>query len=198
MFAVTDQLRLAFGGAIHEGEFTDFPNSSCTQEESRNADTGPCLSEDEAIAAANEIFPNDADAAADLADSLEDTIDRTGQKTPRVPDWKFIGQLDYWMPLFGSYRGSLNIKAYYSDGYITDFEGFDLTNSYDKHGDMNVLVGFGDMDEVWSVSLYARNLFEARQTYHPEFDIEANGRQTGQLPQSAFTTYGLKLRYNFE
>ena len=137
-------------------------------------------------------------AASDLADDLEDTIDRTGQKTPRVPDGKFIGQRDCRMPLFGSYRGGLNIKAYYSDGYMTDFEGFDLTNFCDKHGDMNVLVAFGDMDEVWSVSLYARNLFEARQTYHTEFDIGANGRRTRQLAQSACSTCGLKLRYDFE
>ena len=198
VFAVTDQLRLGFGGAILGGEFTDFPNSACTQVESRDAESGPCLTADEALAAATAIFPNDPDAASDLADDLEDTIDRTGQKTPRVPDWKFIGQLDYWMPLFGNYRGSLNIKAYYSDGYLTDFEGFDLTNSYDKHGDMNILVGFGDMDEVWSVALYARNLFEARPTYHPEFDLEADGRLTSGLSPNAFTTYGLKLRYNFE
>jgi outer membrane receptor protein involved in Fe transport len=198
VFAVTDQLRLGFGGAILEGEFTDFPNSECTQVEARDADSGPCLSEAEALEAATAVFPNDPDAAEDLAGDLEFTIDRTGQKTPRVPDWKFIGQLDYWMPLFGNYRGSLNIKAYYSDGYLTDFEGFDLTNSYDKHGDMNVLVGFGDMDEVWSVALYARNLFEARPTYHPEFDLEPDGRLTSGLSPNAFTTYGLKLRYNFE
>lgn len=184
-FAVSDQMTLGLGGAILEGEFTNFPNSSCTIVESREADTGPCLTAAEAI----DLYGTD---------DAEDTIDRTGTKTPRTPDWKFIADFDYWMPVMDSYKVMFNAKGYYSDGYTTDFEGFTQTVRFDKHGDVNLVLGFGDQNDIWSLSVYGRNLLQASPTYHPEFDLEADGLIQSPVSPNYFATYGLKFSYNYQ
>jgi len=183
-FAVSDQLVLGLGGAILDGEFTNFPNSTCTIIENREAATGPCISAAEAVALGNA--------------ALEDTIDRTGTKTPRTPDWKFIGDVDYWMPLLDQYKLSFNAKGYYSDGYTTDFEGFTETVRFDKHGDVNLTLGFGDQDDIWTLSVYGRNLLEASPTYHPEFDIDADGTIQTPVSPNYYSSYGIKFSYNYQ
>lgn len=104
---MSDRLRPGFGGAVMEGEFTDFPNSTCTIAESIYADNGPCRNEAEAEA----LFGRDSDGDVIGVD----TIDRTGTQTPRTPDWKFVAQVDNWMLMFDRYKASLNSKANYSE-----------------------------------------------------------------------------------
>jgi outer membrane receptor protein involved in Fe transport len=170
-YAVSDRMTIGFGGAILDGVMTDFTNVPCTIEESVNPDSG--------------------------CDPVTVTIDRTGETAPRTPDWKFVGDLDYWMPVFDNYMVTFNAKGYYSDGYISDYNGFTLTNSWKKHGDLNLVVGFGDQENVWSVSIYGRNLFEARPTYQPEYDIYPSGLQIVGISPNSFTSYGVKLTYNY-
>jgi len=172
-FAISDQMTLNLGGALLDGEMVDFTNVPCTQEEAANPSSSGC-------------------------DPVAITIDRTGQPAPRTPDWKFVGELDYWMPMFDTYKLSFNAKGYYSDGYISDYNGFTLTNSWHKHGDLNLLVGFGDMDDTWTVSLYGRNLFEARPTYDPKYDIYPTGLLITTMSPTSFASYGVKLQYNYQ
>jgi len=63
------------------------------------------------------------------------------------------------------------------------------------------MAGLGTIGGRWLVSIFARNLFEARPTYNAELDIYPNGLagsgdDTGvHLGASSFTTYGLKFEY---
>ena len=179
-FAVTDQLTFGLGGAFLDGEMTDFTNVPCTQEEVVEIATSGCV---------NRAAPT---ATADYR------IDRSGATAPRTPKWKFVADLDYWMPVFDTYKATFNAKGFYSDGYISDYNGFTLTNSWDKHGDLNLIIGFGDMDDVWSVSLYGRNLFEAHQKYHPKYDIYPTGLLITGVSPNSYASYGIKLQYNYQ
>lgn len=178
-FAVTDRLTVGLGGALLDGEMTDFTNVPCTQAEVAEIASSGCA--------------NIGTVAAP-----QFVIDRTGSTAPRTPDWKFVADVDYWMPVFDTYKLSLNAKGFYSDGYISDFNGFNLTNSWDKHGDLNVLVGYGDMDDVWTVSLYGRNLFQAHQSYHPNYDIYPSGLLITAISPNSYAQYGIKLQYNYQ
>ncbi len=62
---------------------------------------------------------------------------------------------------------------------------------------MNLTAGLGDIDGKWRVSVYARNLLEARPTYNAEFDVFPNGlASTEGMGPSSFTTYGVKFEYS--
>ena len=45
------------------------------------------------------------------------------------------------------------------------------------------------------VSVFARNLLEARPSYNAEFDTYPNGVESASLSPSNFTTYGVKFDY---
>lgn len=175
-FAVSDQLIIGLSGALLDGVMTDFTNVPCTQEEVVNAASSGC----------------------NISNPASPVIDRTGETAPRTPDWKFVLDVDYWMPVYEAYKLSLNAKGFYSDGYISDYNGFTLTNSWDKHGDVNLTVGFGDVDDVWTVSLFGRNLLEARPTYHEQFDINPTGLLITGISPNGFASYGVKLQYNYQ
>ena len=94
-----------------------------------------------------------------------------------------------------------NAKGYISDGYIIDVESFHRIVKYNQHEDLNLMVGFGDLAGRWTVSLFARNLLEARPSYNAQYDVipdglAGSGDDTGvHLSQSSFTIYGLKFHY---
>jgi outer membrane receptor protein involved in Fe transport len=181
--AATDNLTLLFSGALMDGEFTNYPNAACNLFESRNAETGPCRTAEEAEELGNP--------------DLEDTIDRTGTPAPKTPDWKFVVGVDYQKPLANNFMVTLNAKAYASDGFITDASGFEEIVMMNKHEDINVTLGFGPEDGDWEVALYGRNLLEARVEYNAKFDLAPDGHEATQLSRSDFKSYGLKFRYNF-
>jgi len=66
---------------------------------------------------------------------------------------------------------------------------------------LNLMVGLGDIDGRWTVSVFARNLLEARPSYNPEFDAFPRGYAGfGTTPgthigPSSFTSYGVKFTY---
>ncbi len=92
---------------------------------------------------------------------------------------------------------SFNAKAYSSDGYILDVESFTHVVQYNNHSDLNVMAGFGDIDGTWRVSVFARNLLEARPSYNAEFDTFPDGLAfTEGIGPSSFTTYGVKFTYS--
>jgi iron complex outermembrane receptor protein len=184
VYAVNERLTLGLTGALYDGDMESFENAGCTTYESENADTGPCISEDESIALVGD-------------DSLENTIDRTGQPTPRTPQWVYILRADYAAPIGSRYELSVNGRFKSSDGYLTNIETFDRVVTMPQHNDLNLLVGFGDVDGVWRVALYGRNLLEPIKEYNPEFDLRPDAFVNTALPQSSFRTYGVQFRYNY-
>jgi outer membrane receptor protein involved in Fe transport len=195
-FAASENWILGFAGAFLDGEMTHFPGAGCTDTEINDAinnAAAPCeLFDDETL---ERVIPVDADDAFD--DKLA-IIDRTGLVAPRTPDWKFVLSADFVMPLGGGeFELTGNAKAYISDGYILDVEGFEEIVRFDEHEDLNIMIGIRNVDAGWSVSAFARNLLEARPTYHSENDTFPNGTETQHLGPSSFTSYGVKMEYLF-
>lgn len=180
---VTNRLTLGLNGAIMDGEMVEYEGAGCTDAEIAAADTGPCISEDEADALGNE--------------DLAGLIDRSGSEAPRTPDWIFTANLAYWMPVMDGYKATFNGKFKYSDGYITNVEDFALDIKMNKHADMNLSVGFGDLDDTWRFSLWGRNLLEPLPSYNAEYDVFPNGLVTTGLSSSHFRSYGVQFEYNY-
>jgi outer membrane receptor protein involved in Fe transport len=182
--AITDRLTVNFNGASMDGVMVEFEGAGCTPAEFAVADTGPCISTAESIALVGD-------------DSAEGLIDRSGEEAPRTPDWKFALEVDYWYPLFNNYKAMFNYNIAYSDGYIDNVEDFDKMIKWNTHMDINLNVGFGDINDVWRVSFWGRNLLEASTSYNEEFDVELDGLATENLSSADFFTYGVQLQYNF-
>jgi outer membrane receptor protein involved in Fe transport len=170
--AVTERMRLSLAGAFMDGKMTDYPGAGCTVAELATAPASGC-------------------------DPETGTIDRTGFDAPRTPDYKLVFGTDYSLPVLGHYQLTLNADAYVSDGYLTDVNGFSKVLMYDTHGDLSVALGFSDLNGRWLVSVYGRNLLEARPSYHPEYDVTPDGFEFALLGPSAFKTYGVKFTYGF-
>jgi outer membrane receptor protein involved in Fe transport len=177
--AVSDQLTASLAGAWMDGTMTFFPAGGCTNTEARTAPESGCILDD----------PGDPDEGG--------TIDRSGETSPKTPDYKFVLGVDYWMPLFNDYKLVSTFKGYISDGYLTDVNGFDPIVKFNKHEDINYTLGFGDMEDTWQFSIWGRNLLGARPTFNEEFDVIPNGLTTGSMSPNYFKTYGVKFRYNF-
>jgi len=167
-----------------DGVMTDFKRAGCTAAELVDPTSGCEL-----------IDPDDPSEGG--------LIDRSGSQAPRTPDWKFVASADYNTPVFGKYELYLSAIGYVSDGYILDVESFDKTVKYNKHGDLSLKAGIGASDGTWIVSVFARNLLEARPSYNAEYDTYPNGLagsgdDTGvYLGQSSFTVYGVKFEYSY-
>ncbi len=182
--ALTENLRGRLAGAIMDGEMVDYNGAGCTDVEFENADTGPCISEEE-----SEELVGD--------DSLEGLIDRSGSDAPRTPDWKFAIKLDYSRPVFNGLMGYASTNISLSDEYITDVEDFDLVQKAGKHEDMNISIGIGDIDRRWKVSAWARNIFEVQEEYNADQDLDPDGIVRDSMSTSNYMTYGLQFEYNY-
>jgi outer membrane receptor protein involved in Fe transport len=196
-FAASENWILGFAGALLDGVMTRFPGAGCTDNEINDTINNPsaqCEMYDEDTL--ERVIPTDPD---DAFDDLIAIIDRTGFDAPRTPDWKFILSADFVMPLGGGrYEFTGNMKAFLSDGYIIDVQGFEERVAYDEHGDMNLMIGIRNIDGGWAVNAFARSIFEARPTYFAENDPFPNGSETQHLGPSSFTTYGVQLAFNFD
>ncbi len=182
-WAASDQLTLGLAGALMDGVMVSFTGAGCTDFESDNADTGPCVS------AAEETASN--------GNLVEGTIDRSGADAPRTPDWKFVFDLEYWMPVADSYKATFSTKNTYTDGYINNVEDFDQIMAYDTRLITNLNLGFGDMDDTWELSFWMRNAFNAGLEYFPEFNAAPEGRVDPYLSPRNFRSYGVQLQYNY-
>ncbi|HEX7071847.1 MAG TPA: TonB-dependent receptor, partial [Rhodothermales bacterium] len=167
--AVNEWFTVSVTGALMDGEMVEFTGAGCTE----------------------------AEINAGLCDPETETIDRSGSQAPRTPDYKFTTKLDYSVPVLDRYLVNLNGTVSYSDGYIDDVEGFEQVVMWDPHEDVNLKLGFGDVEGAWEVSLWVRNLTESRPTYHREFDVDPDGREAKILSLGDFRTYGLQFQYNY-
>lgn len=192
-FAVTDRLRLGFAGALMDGEMTDFRNSGCTDSEIfeavGNADA-PC----EFFNDGTQFFPTDI---LDAVDADAAFIDRTGSPAPRTPEWKYVFTADYFMPLGSNYELIFSGKGFMSDGYILDVESFDQVVKYNTHEDLNIIVSLRGVEEPWQLSVFARNILEARPSYNKKFDVIPNGTAAVHLSPASFRQMGVKFEYFF-
>ncbi len=184
-WAATDRLTLGFAGAIMDGKMLSFEGAGCNDLEFEQADTGPCISEDESDALVGD-------------DSLEGTIDRSGSDTPRTPNWSFIFDLDYWYPLSDNLKYQFSSKMNYTDSYIVNVEDFNEILKYGTRIIANFNVGVGDMDDTWSLNLYLRNAFSEGLQYFPENDsVEARIIKPANLSPRNWASYGVNLTYNW-
>jgi iron complex outermembrane receptor protein len=194
LYAVTEKLRVGFSGAFMNGVMTDFKNSGCT-----NAEIAQAVGNPEApckfFNGGAQFFPTDI---IDAVDAEAAYIDRTGSQAPRTPDWKFVLSVDYYTPIGGAYEFMFNAKGYVSDGYILAVESFDLVTKYNQHEDLNLIFGIRNVENDWALSLFARNLLEARPSYNAEYDAIPDGLEAVHLSPSSFTSYGIKLEYFLE
>ena len=205
-FAATENLVLGFAGAIMDGEMTRFPGAGCTDAEVAEAVVANASTPGSASC---KFFGEDVDPVTgefqeefptDPEDAFEFTavIDRTGLPAPRTPDWKFVFDADYAAPFGSGYEFMANAKAFFSDGYIVDVEGFSEAIIYDTHEDLNIMIGIRNLEAGWSVSAFARNLLEARPTYQADKDPFPTGLLSQFLGPQAFSNYGVKFEYVFD
>lgn len=185
-WSVTDRLTTGLAGSLMDGVFIKYESAGCNDYEVVNAASNDCLTPAESAA----LF-NGSTAAAG-------TIDRSGQKAPRTPDWKFVLNLDYWHPIFDQYKATFNTLVAYTAGHMTDALSFTEVIKYDDFANWNLNVGVADLDDVWQVSVWGRNLLGARLKYFPEFDVARVGFQNDYgLGIRSYPTYGVQMQYNF-
>lgn len=141
------------------------------------------------------------------ADGLEfpfETISRNGEDAAYTPDWKFVLDVDYRLPVLDTYEVFVNARGFLSDSWIMSSEIFDRSIMYNKHGDLNLLAGFGPQDGNWRVAGFVRNMFEVKPSFNKEYKLDPIGFITaGQesevrgLGDSAWMSYGIRLEYYY-
>ena len=166
--AVSDGLTFSSSAVFMNAEIVDFPDAVCTVEE-----TG-----------------------LGLCDPEFNTIDRSGQPARNAPDWQFVANMKYETPIYDRFNTVYDVTFSASDDYITD-RAWQKTIRMDSELDLNLSVSIGDLDDSWRLTLYGRNLFAPKPTYFPEDDLTGEGILEESLSSSMFTSYGLKLNYNF-
>ncbi len=181
--AATDRWVVGVSGAWLDSVMDEFV-SVCTPLEFQLAASNDCISNAESIA----LFNNTSAAGR---------IDRSGERSANAPPWKVVMSSDYWMPVFDDYRLSLDAMAYLSGPYHSNAINFSKVITWHRHGDLNLTLGFGDMEETWTTSVYGRSISHPRQTYNPEEVIIPTGWSTESLYKSNFFSYGIKFKYNF-
>ena len=167
-----------------DGKILKYEAAGCTDFEFDLAATWPCLTAAESRA----IYGTE---------SFSGTIDRSGTQAPRTPDWKFVVDLDYWMPMFDTYKLILGTKTTFSDGYFKDVTGFSEVNAYSQRVIANLNAGYGDLDDTWSLSFYARNIFNAGVEYFPEFNPAQDWIQSQNLSARNWKSYGVQFQYKY-
>jgi iron complex outermembrane recepter protein len=168
-FAATDKLTLGLSGIIMNAEMLSFPGAACTR----------------------------AERATGLCTGPSNTIDRSGQPARNAPDWQVTGNVNYEMPIMDRFKSDFNANITASDGYIIN-RAWDPEVRMDSEVDASVSLGFSDMTDTWSVTFFGRNLMSPKPTYHPEDDFfDQDGADSTTLRESNFTTYGVRLGYNF-
>lgn len=177
--ALTDQLQANLSGALMDGKMVTFPAGGCTEQEAQDYMNSGCILNK----------PGDPSGGGH--------IDRSGEQSPKTPKWKFVLAMKYWHPVWDNYKVTVNGQGYISAAYLTDINGFSKTVMMNQHGDMDLILGFGSMDDSWRVSAWARNIFEARPSYNKKYDVIPDGLLTSSMSPNMFRTYGVKFRYNF-
>lgn len=166
-FLLGDRTSIGYSASLLDSVMLDYTTATCQQAEQELGLCGP-----------------------------NNTIDRSGEESIQAPDWQFSVQLDHWIPVFDTNKVSFNANFIASDEYITDRNWSKIFTMHQSE-DLNLSVGFGDQEDVWQVSLWARNLMGKRPSYNPENQITGQGQISIITTSSMFTTYGLQFTYNY-
>jgi len=183
-WAATDRLTLGLAGVVQDGVMVDFAGAGCNDAEFAIAETGPCFTAAESIALIGTT-------------ALQGRIDRSGTKSPRTPDWKFVMDVDYWHPVTDNHKISFGVKSTFSDGYVFQIEDFDRSIMYPSRIITNLNLGLGDMDNKWEWTFWVRNLFDEGFKYYPENDLDPRGVRISDVPLRNFRSYGVQFQYNY-
>lgn len=176
-YIYSEQLSFGMSGAIMDSEILSYPGANCTEDEVFRHGQGEL----------------DACPGRNLATPRSIT-DRSGETPPDVPTWAFNLRTDYWIPVFDSYKTTVNVNGVLSDGYKMGFDGIFQMKTY---GDINLTLGFGPQDDTWHVAAFARNIIHPKQHYFPEFNHSDDTISTFFSARN-FMTYGLTFKYNYE
>ena len=183
---VNDYLRVDLSGALMDGKMLSFLGAGCTTVEFEQAATGPCVSAAEAAAGQSDGYP-------------VGTIDRSGTKATRTPDWKFVAGLDWWYPFANSLKYEFSTKATFSDGYIRDVRGYSGVAAYDERTIINMNLGIAELDDKWRLSLWGRNMLGHGLSYFLEEDPTPVLSRNGQILSSQnWFSYGVQMQYLYE
>ncbi|MGK0298513.1 MAG: iron complex outermembrane receptor protein [Gammaproteobacteria bacterium] len=130
-------------------------------------------------------------------DPVARTIDRSGEESIMAPEWQASFSVDHWVPVFTNYKLTFNANTILSDDYITD-RNWDRRTTMHDSADLNLTMGYGDVDDVWQVSLWARNIMARKVTYNPQFHLSGDGLLQQPLNSNNFMSYGLQLKYDYK
>ena len=164
---LTDRTSLGYSAALLDSVMLDYTTATCQQAEQELGLCGP-----------------------------NNTIDRSGEESIQAPDWQLSMQLDHWVPVFDQHKVSFNANFVASDDYITDRNGSKIFTMHDSQ-DLNLSVGYGDQEDIWELSVWARNILEKRPTYNPENQITGQGQTAIITNSSMVMSYGMQLKYNY-
>ncbi len=127
------------------------------------------------------------------------TINRAGVVPQDAPDWRFVLGANYTQPITNTIEAFVDVKGTISDDFRTGRAAQPAANTFwTSGGDMNLNAGLSSIDGSWRVTGYVRNIFQRRPRYHPEIDLIQDGFPTTNLGSSAFTSYGIRLEYNYQ
>jgi outer membrane receptor protein involved in Fe transport len=127
------------------------------------------------------------------------TINRRGVVPQDAPDWKFVLGANYAYPILDTVEAFLNVKGFISDDFRTGRAANPAaTVFFDRGGDMNLSFGLNSSDGSWRLAAYVRNIFEFKPSYHPENEVIPNGLITTPLSTNSFTSYGIRMEYNYQ
>jgi outer membrane receptor protein involved in Fe transport len=166
-FAATDRMTIGFGGALIDSVIVSFPGATCAA----------------------------YDRAQGLCTGPGRTVDRSGTKSIMTPDWQFLTDVNYWVPYGENYKIKANAFFKYSDGYLTS-DQFDPAIAMEDFADLSITVGFGDIDDKWTISAFGRNLTNPLPTYRPELAFDPEGYDPN-ISSSQVRSYGLQLSVRF-
>ena len=224
-YAATEHLTLNVSASLLDAKFLQFDGDGCSTNEIYAASIDALANQGsysaaEVAAAQSNIDALEPDIAAllpsrsqidpvyfenavcRLVDGTEfgaGTINRAGVVPQDAPDWKFVLGANYVYPVFDTVEAFVNIKGFISDDYRTGRAANPADTTYfEQGGDMNLSFGLNSSDGSWRLAAYVRNIFEFKPGYYPEKEVLPSGIVTNPLSNNSFTSYGLRMEYNYQ
>jgi len=130
-------LTLGLAGAYTDAKFTDFA-------------TAPCYGGQPTLPAGSPLTPGFCVGGVQSLD---------GVRVPQAPKWSFNGRARYEADIGTDWTAFVNVDANYSSKIKFEATN-DPFNVQKAYAVANLSLGFGPQDKSWTLSLYARNIFD--------------------------------------
>lgn len=122
-------------------------------------------------------------------------LDNAGNRLPRAPYWNLSGSLDYVVPITGHIEATARVDFSYQSDYYAD-----AVNNPDFRTQefvlLNLRLGLRSADEVWSASLWGKNLLDQERFTGAEGSTSQHPLERHYVPLNP-PTYGLDVSYHF-